>query len=566
VTKLFTNQGSGSFQAADSDFTGISSIGEGFTGDFSGDGDLDLILSGEDEFFTQKALLYENGRSPLPPPELTATAAADDVVLDWEVSSSSSVQRYRIYRDTAPIDSAAGPSFSPLDSTTAENTSYTDTAVEADKTYYYRVTAVSSAGAESSFSGRGTVTSETQILTRTVSVASGWNMVGMPVEPGGASSKSLGSALPSGCGDRFQWDPGQGLYQEFGSGEALPAGGGAWTFCESSGTATVEGPPASDKTVSVAGGWNQVGPFETAIAPSEVGQDPSGLLQEGTWFRWDPSQGNYAEPTELAPGAGYWVFATESGTLDFSGAGSAATASAGAAEAQAKGSAPAQEGPEEALKLNVTDGAGHSRAVYLASELSEEEQKRWRLPPTGPGEAFDVRFAGGFQAAEAGGDSLGAGNGAVLQLQGTEGRATLRLAAAGEELEGRSVQVLGARAGRERVDARLTAENSSVRVPAQAERLRLQVEEVPQEAALGKPSPNPSSGRATLEYGLPEEREVTIKVYDVLGRRVARLVDERRPAGTHRAVLKAGRLPSGTYFARMRAGSFQKTRRITILK
>ena len=154
----------------------------------------------------------------------------------------------------------------------------------------------------------------------------------------------------------------------------------------------------------------------------------------------------------------------------------------------------------------------------------------------------------------------------MLQLQGTEGRATLRLAAAGEELEGRSVRVLGARAGGERVDARLTAENSSVRVPVQAERLHLQVEEVPQEAALGKPSPNPSSGRATLEYGLPEEREVTIEVYDVLGRRVARLVDERRPAGTHRAVLKAGRLPSGTYFARMRAGSFQKTRRITILK
>jgi hypothetical protein len=150
-------------------------------------------------------------------------------------------------------------------------------------------------------------------------------MVGMPVEPGGPSPKSLGAALPEGCGSLFQWDPGQGSYQEFGSGEALPAGGGAWTFCESSGTATVESPPASDKTVSVESGWNQVGPFEEAIVPSAVGQDPSGLLQEGTWFRWDPGQGSYAEPTELTPGAGYWVFATESGTLDFSGAGSGAS-------------------------------------------------------------------------------------------------------------------------------------------------------------------------------------------------------------------------------------------------
>jgi hypothetical protein len=325
----------------------------------------------------------------------------------------------------------------------------------------------------------------------------------------------------------------------------------------------------------VAGGWNQVGPFETAIAPSEVGQDPSGLLQEGTWFRWDPSQGSYAEPTELAPGAGYWVFATESGTLDFSGAGSAATA----AEAQAKGSAPAQEGPEEALKLNVTDGAGHSRAVYLASELSEEERRRWRLPPVGPRDAFSVRFEGGFQAAQAGGTSREAGQdrqkeaGALLRVRGGKGPVTLRLGASkpslqaqGQGLGGRSVRIRGASAGGKQLEKRLTAESPTATVPAGTERLRVQVEEVPQEAALGKPYPSPASGQATLEYRLPEEREVTIEVYDVLGRRVATLADGKKEAGHHRATLEASQLPSGTYFARMRAEGFQQTRRLTVVR
>jgi len=425
--------------------------------------------------------------------------------------------------------------------------------------------------------GETEIPSETQaaeiapLLARSIGVEGGWNMVGMPVEPGGASPKSLGAALPSGCGSLFQWDPGQGSYQEFGSGEALPAGGGAWTFCESSGTATVEGPPASDKTVSVESGWNQVGPFEEAIAPSAVGQDPSGLLQEGAWFRWDPGQGSYAEPSELTPGAGYWVFATESGTLDFSGEGSEASP---AATARAQETASGEEKPEGALTLRVTDGTGQSREVYLAPELTEEEQKRWRLPPTGPGEALDVRFGGGFQAAaaESEGESRPSSERAVLMVQGTEGEVTLRMQPSERPSEKsvssgeRSVRVVDAATGRKRVDARLTAESPAATVPAGAERLRAQVEEVPQEAALRKPAPNPVSGRATLEYALPEEREVTLEVYDVLGRRVATLAEGKKEAGVHRAALEAGPLPSGTYFARMRAGSFQKTRRITILK
>jgi hypothetical protein len=103
-------------------------------------------------------------------------------------------------------------------------------------------------------------------------------------------------------------------------------------------------------------------------------------------------------------------------------------------------------------------------------------------------------------------------------------------------------------------------------VPAGAKRLRVQVEAVPEEAALRKPAPNPASGQVTLEYALPEERKVTIKVYDVLGRRVATLADGRKKAGTHRAILKAGQLPSGTYFARMQAEGFQKTRRLVVVR
>ena len=419
-------------------------------------------------------------------------------------------------------------------------------------------------------------------LERSIALSAGWNMVGMPLRAGGASSKGLGAALPEGCGTRFRWRPGQGLYQEFGSGEGLSPGQGAWTFCESGATVEVTGQPVatSKKTVQVEAGWNQVGPFEEAVAPSDVAQKPSGILERGTWFRWDPSQGRYTEPTSLEPGAGYWVFATGSGTLDFSGGGGseAATASAGAAEAQANGKASTSEAPEGALKLHVTEEGGHEATLYLAPDLTEEEQKRWRLPPVGPGGAFDVRFAGGFQAAQAGGSSSETGQagrreGALLRVRGAEDPVTLRLGASkpsskapGQELESRSIRVVDAATGGKQVEARLTGESPAATVPAGIERLRVQVGEVPEKITLRKPYPSPARRQATVEYSLPEQREVRIAVYDVLGRRGETVTDRKRGAGTYRATLEADRLPSGTYFVRMHAGSFQKTRRLAVVE
>jgi hypothetical protein len=516
--------------------------------------------------------------APPPPEELEATPDATEpveIALNWNSVSAGDLSGYHVYRSNVAF-SDTGDARRLTESPVEGKTSFSDQQVRRARRYYYRTAAIDDEGNESRLS-RQVSAQVGSALTRSTSLSEGWNMVSMPVEAGGASSKTLGAALPEGCGDRFQWQPAQGSYQTFGNEETFPAGQGAWTFCESSGTATVKGTPvsSSEKTVSVESGWNQVGPFETNLAPGEVVQDPSGILEMGSWFGWDSSQGQYVEPTELTPGAGYWVFATGSGTLDFSGGSSqAATASAMArsqGEAHSQKKASGEEKPEGALTLNVTDQAGQSREAYLAPELNEEEQKRWRLPPTGPGESLDVRFAGGFQAAQAGGDFSGTKQtspekGALLQVQGAEGPVRLRLGASGRELEGRSVRIKGAAAGERQVDARLTAESPTATVPAGAERLRVQVEEVPEEAVLRKPYPNPASGQATLEYALPEEREVTLEVYDVLGRRVATLADETKPAGTHRAVLKASQLPSGTYFARMQAGSFQKTRRITILK
>ena len=89
---------------------------------------------------------------------------------------------------------------------------------------------------------------------------------------------------------------------------------------------------------------------------------------------------------------------------------------------------------------------------------------------------------------------------------------------------------------------------------------------MPDAFALAGPAPNPASRRATIEYALPEPADVTIAVYDVLGRRVATLADGRAEAGRHRAAAEVGQMPSGTYFVRMQAEGFRQTRRLTVVR
>jgi hypothetical protein len=93
----------------------------------------------------------------------------------------------------------------------------------------------------------------------------------------------------------------------------------------------------------------------------------------------------------------------------------------------------------------------------------------------------------------------------------------------------------------------------------------------PEAFVLEQNYPNPFTGRTTIRYGLPEAAEVELIVYDVLGRQVRRLVDERRRAGNHEVVwngrdVSGNPLASGVYFYRLKAGEFTETRSVRIVR
>lgn len=78
--------------------------------------------------------------------------------------------------------------------------------------------------------------------------------------------------------------------------------------------------------------------------------------------------------------------------------------------------------------------------------------------------------------------------------------------------------------------------------------------------------PNPFNPQTTIAFALPRAAEVSLTVFDVLGREVARLVDGVREAGWQEVRFGATSLPSGTYFYRLAAGDFVQTRSMMLVR
>jgi len=78
--------------------------------------------------------------------------------------------------------------------------------------------------------------------------------------------------------------------------------------------------------------------------------------------------------------------------------------------------------------------------------------------------------------------------------------------------------------------------------------------------------PNPFNPITTFAYALPEDAHVTLKVYDILGREVATVVNGIQTAGYHNETFDASALSSGIYIYRFQAGNYSAVRKFTLMK
>jgi hypothetical protein len=89
---------------------------------------------------------------------------------------------------------------------------------------------------------------------------------------------------------------------------------------------------------------------------------------------------------------------------------------------------------------------------------------------------------------------------------------------------------------------------------------------VPEKNSLDQNYPNPFNPSTEIHFGLSQPSRVTLVVYDMLGREVARLADAEMDAGYHSITWNASNVSSGVYIYRLSAGDFVQVRRMVVMK
>lgn len=379
-----------------------------------------------------------------------------------------------------------------------------------------------------------------------------WEMVSLPVK----MDSALISALypdPTTLLYRFQGSYVNVTEMKFGEGYWLKTSTRRTLFLGNevksntlSGLYGIGSPPAY--------GWNMIGGITHAVPVASIVQNPVNCMK--AIFGWDPASG-YIIPTSVDPSDGYWVRLEPGASLTLS----ATTVQSGGKTAYQK----AADGITTVGMLKVIPGKSGGQVLMLADRpLQSEESDLLALPITPPGTLFDARAGNGTLFLAPGDNSVLLQHDGVLQLELTPHEGALT--------EVLLTDVSGAVLHRFRTD-----QPSVYALQVDASRTVLlrynTVARTELAFSLEQNYPNPlRAGSATaIRYTVNTEKPVRLEVYDLLGRRVATLVDAVRRPGSY-STMWDGRddggelLPSGLYMYRLEAGGNTLTRRCTIVR
>jgi hypothetical protein len=526
---------------------------------------------------------------PAAPSGLTATAGTGRITLSWTVNPEDDLAGYRLYRQRG---AAPDTSRAPLSEGLLSETSYTDASITEDRTYRYAVTAVDTAGNESGPSAEASAYLQPDVvetnITRSFGNASGpgdYRLVALP----GAPDTSLAAVVSGEAGDEWQafWDDGS-QFVRYDSSEtfAFRKGRGFWLTSRQSWTVvdTIRSASLRDSTTAIPlnDGWTIVAnPFAETVSWAALQAANGGDLQ-ALW----PFGGAFSDTSRTfrsaSRGRAYYLFNDNPGRDSLRVPHPALTAKRARALASSE---TTDRAPRLALSAGPAGAEGPTSTVRIGLAGPEGQEKALVAPPGGL-EAVSLRIVAANRGEASAADSTQTrllmsdrrrreGEGETFRL-----RLTSRIDGP-VELAVRTMQAMGRRSV-----ALLDPTVGQVHDLQQDETIRLEPEdERTLRVALGTKAyveskrqavlpetvrltsyPNPVQEDGTLEYALPSETTVTLRVYDLLGRRVATLAQGQKEAGRHRVRLDGTRLSSGVYFGRLRADGQTRTVKITVVK
>ncbi|MFA7287511.1 MAG: GLUG motif-containing protein [Melioribacteraceae bacterium] len=372
------------------------------------------------------------------------------------------------------------------------------------------------------------------LIEQSIYLSGGWNMISMPVKvPDMITTKTFPNALSS-------------VY-EFKNGykaiDTLKLGNGYWVKYDSTTKIIVKGEPAGLNSISgLKSGWNMIGGYDKDLAVNGLSTTPNNIVISN--YYGYSKQSGYISTDTLKKGQGYWIKLNQDGVINLT------NPNGSSSSLLSKLNEDKKIDYNEGVRFNVADAQGRGSELILTN--STRTLNNYDLPPLPPQGICDLRWAGDRSV-----KMWGDGKSEML-ISSAEYPVIIRVTGGDviikDNLGGRLLNQIVKSGGILRIS------DSAI------ERLEIENLILPTEFALMQNYPNPFNPSTTIKYELPTNSLVTIKVYDIIGKEIATLINANKTAGAHEVKFDGSSLSSGIYIYKIQAGNYLQTKKMILMK
>ncbi len=382
----------------------------------------------------------------------------------------------------------------------------------------------------------------------------GWNMVSIPVNLRGDNYKT--TIFPTAISSAF------GFTYQYYSTDTLANGCGYWVKFIAPELVPFDGTELTTDTFHLNEGWNMIGSISSPVPISTIQRLPSNMVLSD-YYSFTTA---YVSTDSIKPSKAYWVKTNLPGNLILTKSGTVYSKENNRYDADVL---------HQLNTITIADKNGGKQILYFGEKgNSPASEGGYELPPLPPNGIFDARFSS-QQAVEFISDQL---RRLTIDFQ-TEAypvtvswdikQSSIQSVSLIDISSGRCLnQSNGSRAGSVQIS------NPSIRsIALNADISKL----IPKDFSLKQNYPNPFNPSTVIEFALPSNAVVNLKVYNLLGQEVSALINDKgMEAGNHQIEFDSGSLKngsvnsSGLYFYRISAKSAQKNyvevRKMLLLK
>lgn len=400
-----------------------------------------------------------------------------------------------------------------------------------DILYYLKIIAKNQEGIEA-FSEFDTISIQPFSINTDVSV--GWNLVSVPVHRNDMRKITI---FPDAISNAFAYE---NFYKVK---DTLQNGVGYWIKYRNNQIVEFSGTPIENDTFYLNPGWNLIGSISSPVALNNVVQYPEQLIVSYVYGY----NGGYIISDTIKPGRAYWLKTNAAGYLIL--------------DANNKFGKKNQIYKYNFDNLNqieikTTDGA--KQALHFGSDFVVDEGLT-EMPPIPPGNVFAARFESSKIAAD-----FKKKNEYKLILENP----TDNLEIEWRIIDNNSYELMDEQGNIYLLMSSIGSGKINIE---DVNSLYLKKKSnysmtVIDEFELSQNYPNPFNPNTVIEYTIPEDAFVKLEIYNLLGSKVATIVNENKTAGKHKVDFDANNLAGGVYIYKLTAGNLTNFKKMIIIK